>query len=64
MEWIATGMSENLKSRLKADLEDEKGHYEAMARLLEEYIESIKITTIPEHQPNSGGITVKNVQNG
>lgn len=34
------GMSENLKSRLKANLEDEKGHYEAMARLLEEYIES------------------------
>ncbi len=34
------GMSENLKSGLKANLEDEKEHYETMARLLEEYIES------------------------
>ncbi len=34
------GMRGNLKSRLKANLEDERGHYEAMARLLEEYIDS------------------------
>lgn len=39
---LSTGaeMSENLKNELKANLEDEKGHYEAMERLLKEYIES------------------------
>ncbi len=38
--FTGAGMSENLKSKLKANLEEERGHLEAMERLLEEYIES------------------------